>query len=217
MPTFDLEKTVRLNSDKPHLFVAGIDEVGMGPLAGPVVAAAVVLGESRDWFSCLDDSKKLTRNNRDRLIELIVENAVGLGIGYSSNDMIDEIGIRQARDLAVIDAFNQCSLSLEPFPVAAVVDDSRLWILQDSLGGSPSIFVDKADSISYSVAAASIVAKTSRDLFMELEAKEYPEYSFEKNKGYGSAIHLKALKKYGPCPLHRVSFAPVRKSIIASL
>ena len=215
MPNFNLEESVRSKAGNPDLFVAGIDEVGMGPLAGPVMAAAVVLGKPQDWFSCLDDSKRLTRNNRDRLVELIVDNATAIGIGYSSNDMIDELGITEARNMAAIDAFEQCSLSLEPFPVAAVVDDSRLWALQDRLGGPPSIFVDKADSISFSVAAASIVAKTSRDLLMELEAKEYPEYFFEKNKGYGSPAHLQALKKYGPCPLHRASFSPVRSAIIA--
>ena len=125
MPNFNLEESVRSKAGNPDLFVAGIDEVGMGPLAGPVMAAAVVLGKPQDWFSCLDDSKRLTRNNRDRLVELIVGNAAALGIGYSSNDMIDELGITEARNMAAIDAFEQCLLSLEPFPVAAVVDDSN--------------------------------------------------------------------------------------------
>ena len=217
MPTFEIEESIRTKAGAQNLFVAGVDEVGMGPLAGPVVAAAVVLGRPEKWFEYLDDSKKLTRRNRDRLIELIVGNSVAIGIGYSSNDKIDEIGIIEARNIAAIDAFEQCSLALVPYTVAAVVDDSRLWKLRDYLGGFSSLFVDKADSLSFSVAAASIVAKASRDLFMELEAKDYPEYSFEKNKGYGSKAHFSALKKHGPCPLHRASFAPVRSSIIASL
>jgi len=217
VPTFEIEESIRTKAGAQNLFVAGVDEVGVGPLAGPVVAAAVVLGKKEPWFEYLDDSKKLTRRNRDRLYDLIVENAVAIGIGCIDNEEIDTLGMVEARLQAVIKAYESCKLTLTPYPVAAVVDDGRLSSARRDLGGEYSVFVNKADSLSLSVAAASIVAKTFRDRYMEIISHSYPEYSFEKNKGYGSKAHFSALKKHGPCPLHRASFDPIRSSIIASL
>ena len=118
MPTFDLEELVRSKAGDPDLFVTGVDEVGVGPLAGPVMAAAVVLGKKEKWFEYLNDSKKLTRRNRDRLHDLIMENAVAVGIGYSTNKVIDDLGITEARRRAAIEAYASCKLALTPYPVA---------------------------------------------------------------------------------------------------
>ncbi|KKL51189.1 hypothetical protein LCGC14_2297990 [marine sediment metagenome] len=212
MPNFTLEVEVRSKAGNPDLFVAGIDEVGVGPLAGPIMATAVVLGRTEKWFEYLDDSKKLTRRNRDRLYDLIVKNAMAVGIGCIDNEKIDRLGVAEARRQAVIKAYESCKLILTPYSVAAVVDDRRLSRIRHSLGGEYSVFVDKADSRSLSVAAASIMAKTFRDRYMERVSSNFPEYGFEAHKGYGTPQHLAALKEHGPCPIHRFSFAPVKNT-----
>lgn len=211
MPDFYLEDRVRARADHPLIYVAGIDEVGIGALAGPVVAAAVVLPQNHsDWFSELNDSKKLPPRTRERLYELIVSSAYAVGIGRADNDKIDSDGIKRAHWGALIDAFQEVDRTLNT-PVAAVVDGNMLALLMAHLGGPASIFVDRADSLSCSVAAASIVAKVTRDRFMTLQARTHDVYGFEKNKGYGTQEHLKALEQHGPCELHRQSFAPVKK------
>ena len=212
MPDFALENAVRQRAKDPCLLVAGLDEAGVGALAGPIVAAAVVLGKEEGWFGELRDSKKLSPRQRYRLRDLIVDNAQAIGIGEASNDEIDEVGVSAARECAILRAFQECNKGLGGEDVAVVCDDRRLGCLRAELGGEPSIFRDKADEDSCSVAAASIVAKVKRDDMMMLDSLVYPAYRLSKNKGYGTKEHLEALERFGPCSLHRRSFAPVRSA-----
>ena len=209
-PSFDLEQDVRKRADNPNLYVAGVDEVGVGALAGPVMAAAVVLYGTESWVSQLDDSKRLTHKKRDYLHDLIIEEARAFGLGYATREEIDDVGIASARRRAIVRAFNECKDSLGVADLAAVVDDRRLARLRPDLGGSPSIFADKADQRSYNVAAASIVAKVIRDRYMQKMSGMYENYDFGNNKGYGTPKHLAAIKERGPCPIHRQSFEPMK-------
>lgn len=192
--------------------MAGVDEVGVGALAGPVMAAAVVLPAEAPWFADLDDSKRLTRRTRDRLHDLIMGGAVAVGVGYATQQVVDNVGINEARRRAMIQAFKECQLILVPYDCSAVVDGKSLAWLRHDLGGKHSVFADRADSRSLSVAAASIVAKTIRDRFMELAAGQFPAYGFERHKGYGTPQHLKALATHGSCSLHRMTFEPIKSS-----
>ena len=208
MPDFELEQAVRERAKNPNLVVCGIDEVGVGCLAGPVVAAAVVLNPECAWISELNDSKKLTWRKRQKLHELIMEEAVAVGVGYATNEEIDDVGISSARRRAVLKAFQECKE--ETASLACVVDDRRLGWLRADLGGKASIFSDRADSKSYSVAAASIVAKVIRDNYMTIQGNRYQIYNWRNNKGYGSPEHLRALETHGPCKLHRKTFKRVK-------
>ncbi len=187
-----------------------MDEVGVGALAGPVLAAAVVLAGDEAWIGGLDDSKRLTHGRRETLYGLIVGEAPAFGVGYASHEEIDEVGIASARRRAVVRAFHDCRDSLGRGGLAAVVDDRRLASLRADLGGRASIFADKADQRSYSVAAASIVAKVIRDRYMRKIAGMWHDYGFESNVGYGTPKHLAAIREHGPCPVHRTSFEPVK-------
>lgn len=192
--------------------VAGIDEVGVGPLAGPVTAAAVVLkGEYPDWFDEINDSKKLSPKKREELAEMILDTAEAVGFGWVQAWEIDSIGIAKAKTAAVIEAFQAVHRALDRTTfLVAVVDDERYRAVRLFLGGTPSVFVNKADSISVSVAAASIVAKVERDNWMVAQAANFPEYGFDQHKGYGTRKHLRAIKEHGPCRLHRLTFAPIK-------
>ncbi len=209
-PSFDLEKDVRKRAGDSKLLVCGIDEVGVGALAGPVMAAAVVLSGPEPWRSGLDDSKRLTHKKREYLHDLIVEQARAFGLGYASQKEIDDVGIASARRRAIVRAYDGCKDALGGVDLAAVVDDRRLAWLRSDLGGRASIFADKADQRSYSVAAASIVAKVIRDRYMQKMGAMYEAYDFGNNMGYGTPRHLAAIKKHGPCPLHRRSFEPLK-------
>lgn len=212
MPNFELEEEVRRRAENPDLVVVGIDEVGVGCLAGPVVAAAVVLAPNSPWLNELDDSKKLSQKKRQRLHEIIMAEAIAVGVGWATNKEVDDVGISSARRRAVLKAFRECcSILGESIAVAAVVDDRRLGWLRADLGGRPSIFSDKADTKSYSVAAASIVAKVIRDTYMIIQASKFPRYGWINNKGYGAPEHLKAIEQYGPCQLHRKTFNKVKE------
>ena len=179
-----------------YKLVCGIDEAGRGPLAGPVCAAAVILPPDCR-IEGLNDSKKLTDKRRRELYDVIVENAVAYGITFASHQEIDEINILQATFLAMRRAVEQLGVQ----PELALVDGNR-----DPGLGIPTQTIVKGDGLSASIAAASILAKVTRDRIMrELDA-QYPEYGFAKNKGYGTAEHIAALKKYGPTPIHRRSF-----------
>lgn len=182
----------------------------MGALAGPVMAAAVVLSGTEPWGSGLDDSKRLTHKQRDRLHALIVEQAQAFGLGYANQEEIDDVGIASARRRAIVRAYDACRDSLGIQDLAAVVDDRRLAWLRADLGGRPSIFADHADQRSYSVAAASIVAKVIRDRYMQKMAGMYPDYDFGSHVGYGTPKHMAAIREHGPCPLHRQSFEPMK-------
>ena len=178
--------------------VAGVDEVGRGPLAGPVVTAAVILPHD---FNLIDvnDSKKLSPEKRAELYPKIMEQAISVAIGIGDNELIDKINIYEADRVAM----KQAVLKLKVKPDALLVDamDIDLPI--------PQIKLIKGDAKSNSIAAASIVAKVYRDNLMDEYAKKYPEYDFIHNAGYGTPKHIEALKRYGPTPIHRKTFAPV--------
>ncbi len=209
-PSFDLEKDVRKRANNPDLLVAGIDEVGVGALAGPVMAAAIVLYGTEPWGRDLDDSKRLTHKKRDYLHSRIVEEARAFGLGYANQEEIDNVGIASARRRAIVRAYDECRDALGGGELATVVDDRRLAWLRADLGGRASIFADHADQRSYSVAAASIVAKVIRDRYMQKMAGMYPDYDFGSHVGYGTPKHMAAIREHGPCPLHRLSFEPMK-------
>ncbi len=177
--------------------LCGIDEVGRGPLAGPVYAAAVILKKDKPLLY-LNDSKKLSEKKREELYDVIMEEAVAVGIGHSSCQRIDEINILQATFEAMTMAVNSLSVK----PGALLIDAVHI----PQLEMYKQISIIKGDAKSASIAAASIIAKVTRDRVMTQLAEKYPEYGFESNKGYGSSQHIAALKKYGPCEIHRRSF-----------
>ena len=173
-----------------------MDEAGRGPLAGPVCAAAVILPEHLQ-IPGLTDSKKLTDKKRRELFPIIQEQAIAYGIGLASESEIDEINILQATFLAMRRALDQLSVR----PEIALIDGNR-----ETDFGLPVKTVVKGDSLSANIAAASILAKVTRDNLMVELAEKYPEYGFEIHKGYGTKAHYEALRTYGPCPIHRRSF-----------
>lgn len=177
-------------------YVCGIDEVGRGPLAGPVVAGAVILPKDCQILY-LNDSKKLTAKKREELYDVIMKEAVAVGIGYASPARIDEINILQVTYEAMREAISK--LPIQP----DVLLNDAVKIPGVNIYQVPII---KGDAKSVSIAAASIVAKVTRDRLMEEYDAHIPEYGFASNKGYGSAQHIEALKKYGPSPIHRRSF-----------
>lgn len=179
-------------------YICGIDEVGRGPLAGPVYAAAVVLPKDSKILY-LNDSKKLTAKKREELYEIIMKEALSVGIGYRSPERIDEINILQATYEAMRDAIS--ALTVKP---AVLLNDA---VTIPGIGPEiKQVPIIKGDAKSVSIAAASIVAKVTRDRLMEEYDKQYPGYDFASNKGYGSASHIEALKNQGPCEIHRRSF-----------
>lgn len=177
-------------------FLCGIDEVGRGPLAGPVVAGAVILPEDCRILY-LNDSKQLTAKKREELYEIILEQAVAAGIGYASPERIDEINILQA----TYEAMRQAVEKLPVRPGLLLNDAVTIPGLQIR-----QVPIIKGDAKSVSIAAASIIAKVTRDRLMVEYDSVFPQYGFAANKGYGSREHIEALKRYGPCPIHRRSF-----------
>ena len=176
--------------------ICGVDEAGRGPLAGPVCAAAVILPPHVD-LPGLNDSKKLTDKRRRELYPMIKELAVAYGIGFAGHDEIDEINILQATYLAMERAISQ----LKIVPDYVLIDGNRAKDF-----GFPQETVVKGDSLSASIAAASVLAKVARDDWMLEQAERYPQYGFEIHKGYGTKAHYEALCENGPCPIHRMSF-----------
>ena len=181
-----------------HL-IAGVDEVGRGPLAGPVVAAAVILPKACK-IPGLNDSKKIPKSKHKEIYEAVLQNAIAIGIGIKDNQVIDQVNIYEATKLAMMEAIGQ----LEPQPQHLLIDAMRL----DLPISQTSII--KGDANSLSIAAASIVAKVTRDQMMEEFDREYPGYDFAQNAGYGTAKHLAGLDKLGVTPIHRRSFEPVK-------
>ncbi|MGF2615632.1 ribonuclease HII [Rossellomorea vietnamensis] len=194
------ENELKLNGFQ---YIAGIDEVGRGPLAGPVVAAAVILPLDFRLLG-INDSKKLSERQRNSFYELITEKAIAWGTGIISSEEIDRLNIYQASKKAMITAVN--GLGVNP---------DHLLIDAMELGTPfPEISLVKGDARSISIAAASIVAKVTRDRMMEKYAQDYPGYGFRKNMGYGTKEHLEGLNQHGPCPIHRSSFAPVKELML---
>jgi len=180
-------------------FIAGVDEAGRGPLAGPVIAAAVIL-DPKNPIVGLADSKKLTAKQREILFEIIKEKSLAWGIGRAEVEEIDRINILQATFLAMRRAVDALSIT----PTLTLVDGNQLPGLM-----CPTQTIIKGDQTEPAISAASILAKVTRDIEMVALAKHYPHYQFEQHKGYGTAAHLASLKQYGPCVIHRKSFAPV--------
>ena len=179
--------------------IAGVDEVGRGPLAGPVVAAAVILPKACK-IPGLNDSKKIPKSKHKEIYEAVLQNAIAIGIGVKDNHVIDQVNIYEATKLAMMEAIGQ----LDPQPQHLLIDAMKL----DLPISQTSII--KGDANSLSIAAASIVAKVTRDQMMEEFDKEYPGYDFAQNAGYGTAKHLAGLEQLGVTPIHRLSFEPVK-------
>ena len=190
--------------------IAGVDEAGRGPLAGPVVAAAVILptglSGKEAWLKKVDDSKRLSARQREAAFELIREYALAVSLAEESPEDIDRIGIGRAVIRAMLRA-------VEGLPVTP----QHLLLDYVPIRECPYSYdtLVKGDSRSYSIAAASIVAKVTRDRAMERADGIYPGYGFARNKGYGTALHRDRLSSLGPCPLHRRSFAPLRQALLA--
>ena len=181
-----------------HL-IAGVDEVGRGPLAGPVVAAAVILPKACK-IPGLNDSKKIPKSKHKEIYEAVLQNAIAIGIGIKDNHVIDQVNIYEATKLAMLEAIGQ----LEPQPQHLLIDAMKLDL------PIPQTSIIKGDANSLSIAAASIVAKVTRDQMMGEFDREYPGYDFAQNAGYGTAKHLAGLDKLGVTPIHRRSFEPIK-------
>lgn len=181
---------------KGYEFVCGVDEAGRGPLCGPVVAAAVILPKDAH-IEGVNDSKKLTEKRREKLYDDIMQNAVSVGVGVSDVDIIEEVNILNATKKAMLQAISNLKVNPE-----YVLVDGNQKIDTDI----PLETVVKGDSKSESIAAASIIAKVTRDRLLIEYDKKYPEYGFAKHKGYGTKAHIEAIKKYGLTPIHRPSF-----------
>ena len=179
--------------------IAGVDEVGRGPLAGPVVAAAVILPKACK-IPGLNDSKKIPKSKHKEIYEAVLQNAIAIGIGIKDNHVIDQVNIYEATKLAMMEAIGQ----LEPQPQHLLIDAMKLDL------PIPQTSIIKGDANSLSIAAASIVAKVTRDQMMEEFDREYPGYDFAQNAGYGTANHLDGLHQLGVTPIHRRSFEPVK-------
>ena len=183
-------------TENGSLTVAGVDEAGRGPLAGPVFAAAVILPFGTE-IDGLNDSKKLSEAKREKLFDIITDKAVAYGIASASEKEIDGINILEATFLAMNRALKQIEGSFD----LALIDGNRNKGIE-----YPSVTVIKGDALCADIAAASILAKVSRDRFMYTMADKYPQYGFEKHKGYGTKLHYENIAKYGVCPIHRKTF-----------
>lgn len=182
--------------EKGYNYVCGVDEAGRGPLCGPVVAAAVILDRNAH-LEGVNDSKKLSEKKREKLFDDIMEKAIAVGIGISDVDMIEEINILNATKEAMKEAVSGLSIK----PDFVLIDGN-----QDIQIDIDRTTVVSGDALSESIAAASIIAKVTRDRLLREYDKEYPEYGFAKHKGYGTKMHIEAIKKYGLTPIHRPSF-----------
>lgn len=196
MSQVDLWEIERSYFEKGIVTICGVDEAGRGPLAGPVCAAAVILPSDLE-IPGLNDSKKLTDKRRRELAPIIKEQALTYGIAFATHEEIDEINILQATFLAMERALEQLKIR----PELALIDGNR----QKDFGINAETVV-KGDSRSANIAAASVLAKVTRDDYMEAMALEYPGYGFDIHKGYGTKAHYEALRNLGPSPIHRMSF-----------
>lgn len=182
--------------------VAGVDEVGRGPLIGPVVACACILPVNF-YHKDIKDSKKLSEKKREEMYKIIKENAISIGLGIVSEKVIDEVNIYEATKIAMKEAIENLNIT----PEHVLIDAMKLEL------NIPSTSIIKGDAKSESIAAASIIAKVTRDHMLDEMDKEYPMYDLKHNKGYGTKKHLEALQTYGPCKYHRVSYSPVRNAL----
>jgi ribonuclease HII len=201
-PSFDEENKLK---SQGYELIAGIDEAGRGALAGPVVAGAVILpSSSPSWLKLVRDSKELSPKKREFLFDLISKEALAVGIGIVSPQIIDSINILKATKLAMKQAIKKLSKQ----PSFLLIDRLTLPVLS-----IPQMGITRGDKLSLSIASASIVAKVTRDSIMREFDALYPGYGFAKHKGYGTQEHLTCLQRLGPSAIHRLSFAPVRNAI----
>lgn len=183
--------------EKGYKLIAGIDEAGRGPLAGPVCVASVIMPlDEQSIIEGVNDSKKLTEKKRDKLFDEILSKAIDYHIEFVDRETIDTINILNATKLGMLN----CIENLKTKPDVVLIDAVKIPT------ETKTISIIKGDALSYSIACASILAKVSRDRLMLEIDKEYPDYGFAKHKGYGTKVHIEALKKYGKCPYHRDSF-----------
>ncbi len=200
--TEDLLKYERDLYQQNIKLIAGVDEVGRGPLVGPVVAAAVILPENYQ-LEGLTDSKKLSEKKRNLFYEIIKRDAIAVGIGEISAETIDKVNIYEASKLAMIEAINNLSVK----PEHVLIDAMPLTL------DVPSTSIIHGDALSLSIAAASVIAKVTRDEMMYKLHEKYPEYHFDKHKGYPTKLHLECLEKYGPLANYRFTYKPVHDLI----
>ena len=182
--------------------IAGVDEVGRGPLIGPVVACACILPVNF-YHKDIKDSKKLSEKKREEMYKIIKENAISIGLVIVSEKVIDEVNIYEATKIAMKEAIKNLNIT----PEHVLIDAMKLEL------NIPSTSIIKGDAKSESIAAASIIAKVTRDHMLDEMDKEYPMYDLKNNKGYGTKKHLEALRTCGPCKYHRVSYSPVRNAL----
>ena len=193
----ELKKIDKEFFDKGVKYIAGIDEAGRGPLAGPVVVASVILPQD-SMIEGINDSKKVSEAKREKLYDLIINESISYGIGIIYQDEIDEINILQATKKGLTEAIKQMEIKPNIIMVDALSGIDTL--------GIPYKSIIKGDAKCYSIAAASIIAKVTRDRIMREWDKVYPEYGFGSHKGYGTAKHIAAIKEFGPCSIHRKTF-----------
>ena len=205
--TKKLYAPIQAMQQKGFKFVGGIDEAGRGPLAGPVVAACVILSD--DPLLNVDDSKKLSEKRREELYDQVIANCISFGLGFVPPAEIDELNIYRAARKAMTLAFEACRPQKPDYCFVDAMHIPDLEIPQQSL--------IHGDAICAAISAASILAKVTRDRIMVEAAEAYPHYGFDSNKGYGARHHLDALETHGPCPLHRLTFAPVKDYVLPSV
>lgn len=211
----ELERLTNLKKVEEELYntqnlvaIAGIDEAGRGPLAGPVVVACALMPRD-SMIEGVNDSKKISEKKREKLYELIIEEAISYGVGIVGQKEIDEINILQATKKGLTMAIKDMEEKLKQKPELGIIKPDA--ILVDALtkidtDGIPYKSIIHGDAISYSIACSSIIAKVTRDRIMRQWDEVYPQYGFAKHKGYGTLVHITAIKEYGLCPLHRRSF-----------
>jgi ribonuclease HII len=193
-----------------YSIVVGIDEVGRGPLAGPVAAGAVVIKPDTEILDLVRDSKTLSEKQRNEVYELIKDSVYGYGVGMVSEREIDDIGIQMAVLKAMIIALEKVEKMIGSKADYLIIDGTNVELI----GEYPTMKMSKGDLYHYSISAASILAKVDRDNLMIQYARRYPEYGFERNMGYGTKEHMEALKRYGVCDIHRRSYGPVRECMV---
>mgnify|MGYP004504774533 CR=1 FL=1 len=193
----ELKKQEKELENKGFKYICGIDEAGRGPLAGPVVVASVIMPED-SMIEGVNDSKKISEKKREKLYDQIIEEAICYGVGIIGQDEIDEINILNATKKGLTMSLKELTTKPDLIIVDALTHIDTMGIPYES--------IIKGDAKCYSIAAASIIAKVTRDRIMREWDKVYPEYGFERHKGYGTAAHIAAIKEYGPCPIHRETF-----------
>ena len=189
-------------------YVVGVDEAGRGPLAGPVVVGAVLILSKSEVVDGVRDSKMLSKNQREALYEDITKCSTAWGIGIVNSNEIDRMGIKNAVKEAMILAVSDVEKKLKN-KIEYVISDGAVYLLDDR----KMLSINHGDMYHYSISAASIIAKVTRDRIMDEYAKKFPKYGFEKHMGYGTKLHLEAISKYGICDIHRRSYAPIKKAL----